>query len=425
MKFKAPKFKTGNFWKIVHKFSSEIVREVSLITIMISLGIVTWANGHLDRQSLQTEVKAKLGELQEQIEQLRTTKDQIGIEKDRFQEAYEKVATDSAVQENQQWKEAVDLYLGMAEKYEDYQNKGVDLSEYEDSITEMLTLLLTEDYENLKNKVTETDGKFEELLAAKIEEDKKKAATTAAAAAQTASTAPANNNPGTGYSRVSVSTEKGNFTTDIVKVSLNSIQVVTVTGNDGNCENNCVTKPLATYISENSGFAGINGTYFCPPDYSSCAGKVNSYDFPVYSTQHNKWINADKLFWDGRAMMAFVGSTPRYCGSANSCDSGGTSAGIVNYPNLINGGQIGDFGGIPDALKNVRGYRGAIGVQDNWLYLMVVRGATVPDVAYVMKSLGIQQGMNLDGGGSTALYYHGYKAGPGRSLPNAVVLKYK
>ena len=31
--------------------------------------------------------------------------------------------------------------------------------------------------------------------------------------------------------------------------------------------------------------------------------------------------------------------------------------------------------------------------------------------------------MNLDGGGSTALYDGGYKAGPGRSLPNAIIVK--
>ena len=124
-------------------------------------------------------------------------------------------------------------------------------------------------------------------------------------------------------------------------------------------------------------------------------------------------------------MMAFSGSSARFCADSSGCDRGGISAGIVNYPALINNGHIVvNPDSLPDVLKNNRGFRGAIGVSGNKLYLMVVRGATVPHVAYVMKALGIQNGMNLDGGGSSALYYNGYKVGPGRSLPNAVVLRY-
>ncbi len=45
------------------------------------------------------------------------------------------------------------------------------------------------------------------------------------------------------------------------------------------------------------------------------------------------------------------------------------------------------------------------------------------DAAYVMKALGAKDALNLDGGGSSALYLNGsYLVGPGRSLPNAIVL---
>lgn len=43
------------------------------------------------------------------------------------------------------------------------------------------------------------------------------------------------------------------------------------------------------------------------------------------------------------------------------------------------------------------------------------------DLAHVFKSLGATHALNLDGGGSVALWFGGYKVGPGRSLPNAVI----
>jgi exopolysaccharide biosynthesis protein len=39
-----------------------------------------------------------------------------------------------------------------------------------------------------------------------------------------------------------------------------------------------------------------------------------------------------------------------------------------------------------------------------------------------MKALDMDNAMNLDGGGSTALWYNGYKVGPGRNLTNAILL---
>jgi exopolysaccharide biosynthesis protein len=47
--------------------------------------------------------------------------------------------------------------------------------------------------------------------------------------------------------------------------------------------------------------------------------------------------------------------------------------------------------------------------------------ATMNDSAHVMKTLGMDNAMNLDEGGSTALWYGGYKLGPGRDLANAIL----
>jgi exopolysaccharide biosynthesis protein len=54
---------------------------------------------------------------------------------------------------------------------------------------------------------------------------------------------------------------------------------------------------------------------------------------------------------------------------------------------------------------------------------VIVTNATVTDAAYVMQALGARDALNLDGGGTAAMWIGGsYKVGPGRLLPNAVIL---
>lgn len=49
--------------------------------------------------------------------------------------------------------------------------------------------------------------------------------------------------------------------------------------------------------------------------------------------------------------------------------------------------------------------------------------ASVTDSAYVLQAIGVRDAMNLDGGGTGAMYIGGaYRVGPGRQLPNAVLL---
>jgi len=71
----------------------------------------------------------------------------------------------------------------------------------------------------------------------------------------------------------------------------------------------------------------------------------------------------------------------------------------------------------------LRGTKGAIGVDGTYLYLAIVTGATVTESAYVLQALGVRDALNLDGGGTAAMWIGGsYKVGPGRQLPNAVVI---
>lgn len=207
---------------------------------------------------------------------------------------------------------------------------------------------------------------------------------------------------------------------------LASTTVVTDSANDDNCGNNCPVKPLAQYVKESGGRAGINGTYFCPPDYSWCLGKTNTYDFPIWNNRKKKWMESDKLFWNGRGMMVFRSGSAQFfsCAACTGAPSDITG-GIVNYPSLLSGGKLAlDEGSLPDSLKSVKGTRGGIGFGNGKLFLVVARRANVKDLAGIFISLSATDALNLDGGGSAAIYEKGrYKAGPGRKLPNAIVIK--
>lgn len=218
-------------------------------------------------------------------------------------------------------------------------------------------------------------------------------------------------------------TSGGNYT--VLTFDLASTTVVTDTANDNDCSNDCPTKPLSQFIAENSARAGMNGTYFCPQDYSSCDSKVNSFDFPVWNNRQKKWINASTLFWNGRGMFVFrPGSAQFFSNSASVGAPSDITGGIVNYPSLLSGGQVVlDEGSLSDNLGVTKGTRSGMGMGDGKLFFVVARNANMSDMVSIFQSLGATDALNLDGGGSVALYDGGYKIGPGRNLPNAIIIK--
>ncbi|MBU1110501.1 phosphodiester glycosidase family protein, partial [Patescibacteria group bacterium] len=230
-----------------------------------------------------------------------------------------------------------------------------------------------------------------------------------------------------GFATLTVNTDVGTFTAYVVKYPLSSTRVLTLTANEDDCANNCPAKSLQSYVAENSGFAGIHGNYFCPPDYASCVNKVYAYDYAVYNSNLNKWLNEVSLTWQNLGLITFVETLPHLENHYNFNQFYATpsvTAGILNYPSLVSSGElvVGNF--TLTSYQNTKGYRGAIGYDSASLYLVIASGASVTDMAHVMKALGATNALNLDGGGSSALYYEGsYKVGPGRLLPNAIVLQ--
>lgn len=233
-----------------------------------------------------------------------------------------------------------------------------------------------------------------------------------------------NTAPGSGFSVQSVKTDSGNFTVYIVAADLNSTKVIVDTASDGDCGNNCSVLSLSDYVSRSGAFAGINGSFFCPAEYPSCAGKTNSFDLLVMNKNKTYFNSANNVYSTNPAVI-FTGNTARFVGQALEWGRDtGVDAVLSNYPLLVSGGNI-VYGGGGDAKFSQVGARGFIANKGNTVYIGDVLNATMQDSAKVLKALGMDNAMNLDEGGSTALWSGGYKLGPGRSLPNVILFVHK
>ncbi|MBI4080161.1 MAG: phosphodiester glycosidase family protein [Candidatus Levybacteria bacterium] len=229
-----------------------------------------------------------------------------------------------------------------------------------------------------------------------------------------------NTPPAGGFSRQQVQIDIGTYLVDIVSADLGSTRVIVDTASESDCHDNCPVLSLGDYVARNGAFAGVNGSYFCPAEYPSCAGKTNSYD-TLLMNKNKKHFNADNNVYSTVPAVIFLGGSVRYVGQSLEWgrDTGIDSM-IANQPLLLSGGNI-VFGGSGDPKQGSKGSRSFVGSKGNTIYIGVVHNATVAEVAHVLKALGLEGALNLDSGGSTALWHGGYKVGPGRAIPNAVL----
>jgi len=230
----------------------------------------------------------------------------------------------------------------------------------------------------------------------------------------------ANTPPGSGYRRQKVTTDAGSFLVDLVVADLNSTRVIVDTASGSDCSNDCPVLPLLDYVTRNGAFAGINGSYFCPATYPTCSEKKNSFDTLLMNKSKVYFNSANNVYSTVPAVI-FYGNTARFV--TQSLEWGrdtGVDAVIANYPLLTFNGQLFSSGG--DEKQASKGNRSFIGVTGNTVYIGVVHSASVAESAKVVYTLGINSALNLDDGGSTALWYSGYKVGPGRNLPNVILL---
>jgi exopolysaccharide biosynthesis protein len=274
-------------------------------------------------------------------------------------------------------------------------------------VSEWGNLLLNKDYETLKTNMEEANQDLEDKYSEYL-----------------ANLPPPPSQTGEGYNYTTVSTGQGTFGVYLIKVPLSSVKVVTASASGDTCKDNCPTKSLEQHVKDNNGYAGINAGYFCPPDYAACNGAINSTDYAFYKSSSGKWLQKDALSWGDTGLATFNGNSAKFYKKSSDYGGGSVTAGVSNYPTLLDNGEVVvNNDKLTSYQKDVRGTRGAIGIGKDNLYLALITGATVKEAAYVMQSLGALDALNLDGGGSSAMYINGgYVVGPGRSLPNAIVL---
>ena len=252
----------------------------------------------------------------------------------------------------------------------------------------------------------------------KIEEELAQAAT----AGQ--NVAVVNTPPSSGYRRQNVKTDAGTFLIDIIVADLNSTKVIVDTASAGDCRNDCPVLSLAEFAQRSGAFAGINGPYFCPASYPNCSDKKNSFD-TLLMNKDITYFNSDNNVYSTVPAVIFSGNSARFV--TQSLQWGrdiGVDAVIASQPLLVLNNEIVFFGD-GEAKRASRGSRSFIGATRNTVYIGVVRTATVAEVAKVVKTLGITNALNLDSGGSTALWNGRYLAGPGRATPFGILLTRK
>jgi hypothetical protein len=297
----------------------------------------------------------------------------------------------------------------------------LDLQAQKQNIDDMNKLYITIVHNLSEQNYASADAEIADLNGQiKTVNDKLQAALIAAGAPAGSATAPVSNAaPGSGFSQQRVQTDAGTFTVDIIAADLGSTRVIVDTASDSDCSNNCPVMSLGDYVARNGAYAGINGTYFCPADYPSCAGKTNSFDLLVMNKNKNYFNSANNVYSTNPAFI--FSNSVRVVGQAEQWGRDtGVDGVISNYPLLVSGGNV-VYSDNPDPKFNSVGSRGFVAHKGNTVFIGEVFGATMGDSAKVMKAMGMDDAMNLDEGGSTALWYGGYKAGPGRAIPNALL----
>lgn len=235
---------------------------------------------------------------------------------------------------------------------------------------------------------------------------------------------PVSGMPGLGYSRNSVKTTSGNFTLTCVGAGVGT-KIITDSANDSDCQNNCPVLPLDQFASRNNAFAAMNGMYFCPADYASCAGKTNSFDTLFFNSRLKIYLNsANNVYSTLPFLVINSDGSPRFIGRTLEWGrDSGIQAGTAGNPMLIQGGNIAAVeSNLDDKQRTVKSNRGAFVQKGSNIYLCIVSPATVMDSANVYKTLGADNAINIDGGGSSALWVNGkYVYGPGRQIPTAII----
>lgn len=371
-----------------------------LITITSAFGYSFYSSRQLSNQvhnllGNEENLKKQLSTAKKELEELQS-QDQIAINK-KLQEEIRNIQNT--------YRSAVSTYENLLKLKE--LSKKTDT--FDKDLTKALTLLSNRNYSSASAMLISLNQSIQ------AERDKITASFVIPENLPTVNAPPAS-----GFRRQAVSALGTTYLVDIVTIDLNSARAIVDTTSDGDCGNDCPVLSLGDYVSRSGAFAGINGSYFCPASYPSCEGKTNSFD-TLLMNKNKVYFNSDNNKFSTVPLVAFYGNTVRFV--SQSVDWGrdtGVDAVLANQPMTLLGGNV-VFGGDDDPKKGSKGSRSFVAGGGNTAYIGIVHNATVAEVGHVLKALGIENALNLDSGGSVALWYSGYKAGPGRNIPNALL----
>ena len=392
---------------VLSKFRFTIPKQVLnlglITTLVISLGATAYfANNYQQNQSQKNDLALKLASSSAQLAELQN-QDQIK-RNNALEEEIKNI--------NKTYNDAVSTY----EKLTDLKAQKQDTAKLDPLYAQIVKYLADKNYASASATLTSLNSQIQEVVVK----------STATAQSGVATTIPANipqsnTPPNSGYSVQSVTADGKSFKVAIVAADLNSTKVIVDTASDSDCKDNCPVKPLAEYVSRSGAFAGINGSYFCPAEYPSCAGRTGSFD-TLLMNKNKTYFNSDNNVYSTVPAAIFSAGSARFVGQSLQWgrDTGVDSV-IANYPLLVSGGNV-NFTEAPNEPKfGGAAARTFIAAKGSMVYIGVVYGATMGESTKVLQAMGMGDALNLDQGGSTALWFGGYKAGPGRNIPNAIL----
>ncbi|MCH7641006.1 phosphodiester glycosidase family protein [Patescibacteria group bacterium] len=397
MKVKLPNLK---------KFKFKWDKHVPIIIVISAILVLGSLFSYYKISSLQDLVRTITQEKDKNLEELQNIASELEELKnqDQVKSNEELQATISSIEKT--YDKAVVVYDDIVE----FRSKSKNTAALEKDFAEALSKLSDRDYSGATDTLNSIASRI-------TQEEQKIAASFTIPKNVPQSNAP----PGSGYSRQTVNVEGlGNYLVSLVAADIASTRVIVDTAADGDCGNDCPVLSLGDYVSRNGAYAGVNGSYFCPATYASCAGKTNTFDLLVMN--HKKtYFNSDNNVYSSNPAVIFGDGYVRFVTAASQWGRDTSPTGVLsNFPLLVFNGQV-VFGGDDDPKKGSKGGRSFVADKEGKVYIGIVHSATVAESARVLQALGMRNAMNLDDGGSSALWSGGYKSGPGRSLPNVIL----
>lgn len=378
-----------------------------LLSIIFALLIALFATLYLQGDS---NLKAKIAELKIKEINLNGRLASVSAKLKNLEKRDEYLINKKNSEEIKNIQDTYNRALISYQKILDFNGDKKKLPDFEKLFAKILKLLSEKNYSSASASIADLDKQ--------IDDASMKAAQTFTIPENVKT---GNTPPSSGFASQKVSVEGlGDYLVSIVSADLGSTRVIVDTATDDGCRDNCPVLPLGDYVSRNGAFAGINGSYFCPAAYPQCAGKTNTYD-TLLMNKNKRYFNSDNNVYSTVPAVIFFDGSIRFVSQSLEWGRDTSPNGVLaNHPLMVFNNQVA-FGGNSDPKQGSKGPRGFVGATGNTVYIGIVYNATVAEAARVLNKMGIHNALNLDSGGSTALWSGGYKAGPGRNIPNAIL----